>query len=118
MTLRSIIGAGVVAPLGLVAAAEPLFDVSLSSVGAADLSPYYQRVVREATDRYRGDLGGAIVLYSTKFILKSPIHATVERDHYVYSWTDLPFPADPFGSVTLHTVSPNQEMQPTASPRT
>lgn len=37
-------------------AGEP-FDVSLTR-SSTDLSPYYQAVVREATDWYRGDISG------------------------------------------------------------
>jgi hypothetical protein len=44
---------------------EEPFNVSLWSLREANLSAYYQRIVGEATERYRGDLNGrfgAVVL--------------------------------------------------------
>ena len=45
--------------------ADQPFEVSLSSPKAVDLSPYYQRVVRKATEEYRGDVPDSIAVQMT-----------------------------------------------------
>jgi hypothetical protein len=44
---------------GFCGSSDQSFDVSLWS-SVTDLSPYYRAVVREATERYRGDLIGEL----------------------------------------------------------
>ena len=41
------------------------FDISLSSPHAVDLSPYYQAAVRVATEHYRGDGDGVVIVTSS-----------------------------------------------------
>jgi hypothetical protein len=62
-------------------AQEP-FDVSLWTSGA-DLSPYYRAVVREATDRYRGDGFATVVLARIHyFTLSSGEVVRIEEAHF------------------------------------
>src|SRR3954470_5317878 len=59
MLFKALISISCFAAASWLHAQEP-FDVSLA-YSSADLSPYYRAVIREATERYRGDGTGSIV---------------------------------------------------------
>jgi hypothetical protein len=84
------------------------FDVSLASSRALDLSPYYQQVVREATESYRGDFPDGPVFYTWSSHTR-PVHhfSPVDRAD--------PISTDQFTSVSLQSVTPNQALELTAT---
>ena len=72
--------------------AEEPFSVSLWS-SSADLSPYYRAVIREATERYRGDGFATIVLGRVYyFTLSTGEVVRIEEAHF----DSDPFPAELF----------------------
>jgi hypothetical protein len=97
-------------PLWCAVAADQPFDVSVSAYRFVDLSPYYQQVVREATESYRGDFpdgyGHTILV---QYYGGTGIHYFSQSELPQKIWTV------PFLSVTLQPVPPNPAIQLTPS---
>jgi len=96
---------------------QPL-DVSVFSSRGVDLSPYYQAVVREATELYRGDVVGHIGTHSwTCFGSQRLLYAQVDSDPFPAELVSLYNPGRPKDArstcVSLQVATPNDVMQPT-----
>jgi hypothetical protein len=88
------------------------FDVSLFSSRPIDLSPYYQAVISEATETYRGDAVGHIVVRRYTFVgslLSKQIDTPLVRAPSELERGFNPFPSEPF---TLRLTSrPEDQMR-------
>jgi hypothetical protein len=67
----------------------------------------YQIAIREATELYRGDLTRRDIVNWWEYVLI--------RDVIFGDYSSVQFPTDPFGSVSLHSATPNQTLQLTPS---
>ena len=90
------------------------FDVSLWS-SHVDLSPDYQRAIREATERYRGDFPSSRIIVRTFFVGAGSSGQRIEvlLPPPGLAGADDPFPAEPF---TLDGTLPQPDAhEPTLS---